>query len=104
MPTSLESPRVRARAWRAVALCVIVAALAACSTGSGTSNAPTAAIVPGAKGTERPPVKIALLLPLGGMGETAAIAKSMKQAAEMALFEVNDPSIQLITKDDGGTA
>ena len=50
------------------------------------------------------PVKIALLLPLGGMGETAAIAKSMKQAAEMALFELNDPSVQLVTKDDGGTA
>jgi ABC-type branched-subunit amino acid transport system substrate-binding protein len=39
----------------------------------------------------RVPVKIALLLPLGGMGETAAIAKGMKQGAEMALFEVNDP-------------
>ena len=30
------------------------------------------------------PVKIALLLPLAGMGEQAALAKSMKQAAEMA--------------------
>ena len=49
-------------------------------------------------------MKIALLLPLGGMGETAAIAKSMKQAAEMALFELNDPSVQIVTKDDGGTA
>jgi ABC-type branched-subunit amino acid transport system substrate-binding protein len=49
-------------------------------------------------------VKIALLLPLGGMGETAAVAKSMKQAAEMALFELNDPSVQIVTKDDGGTA
>jgi ABC-type branched-subunit amino acid transport system substrate-binding protein len=28
----------------------------------------------------------------------------MKQAAEMALFEVNDPNVQIITKDDGGTA
>jgi ABC-type branched-subunit amino acid transport system substrate-binding protein len=38
------------------------------------------------------------------MGETAAVAKSMKQGAEMALFEVNDPNVELITKDDGGTA
>jgi ABC-type branched-subunit amino acid transport system substrate-binding protein len=43
-------------------------------------------------------------LPLGGMGETAAVAKSMKQGAEMALFELNDPNVQMITKDDGGTA
>ena len=59
---------------------------------------------PGGATSPRAPVKIALLLPLGGMGETAAIAKSMKQAAEMALFELNDPYVQLITKDDGGTA
>jgi branched-chain amino acid transport system substrate-binding protein len=87
------------------ALCVL---LAACSTGSGSADAPTAALTPqgGAPATPsgKAPVKIALLLPLAGMGEQAALAKSMKQAAEMALFEVNDPSIQLVTKDDGGTA
>ncbi|MEM1371406.1 MAG: penicillin-binding protein activator, partial [Pseudomonadota bacterium] len=47
--------------------------------------------------------KLALILPLQGMSRTALIAKSMKQAAEMALFEHNDPSIQLIVKNDGGT-
>lgn len=47
--------------------------------------------------------KIALLLPLAGMGETAHIAKGMKQAAEMALFEADNPAVQLIVKDDGGT-
>ncbi len=79
--------------------------LAACSTAMGPTPGPTGAITPpgGAPG-QRAPVKIALLLPLGGMGETAAIAKSMKQAAEMALFEVNDPNVQLVTKDDGATA
>mgnify|MGYP006363965573 CR=1 FL=1 len=50
------------------------------------------------------PTKIALLLPFAGFGEPAQIARGMKQAAEMALFDANDPSIQLITKDDGGTA
>jgi len=49
------------------------------------------------------PVKIAVLLPLGGFDQSAAIAKSMKQAAEMALFERNDPNVQLVVKDDGGT-
>jgi ABC-type branched-subunit amino acid transport system substrate-binding protein len=70
----------------------------------GPVPAPTAQIAtPPTTASTGPPVKIALLLPLGGMGETAAVAKSMKQAAEMALFEVNDPSVQLVTKDDGGT-
>jgi ABC-type branched-subunit amino acid transport system substrate-binding protein len=85
----------------------VAAVLGACSTAMGPTQAPTASITGpgGAPGPgQRAPVKIALLLPMGGMGETAAIAKSMKQAAEMALFEVNDPNVQLISKDDGGTA
>lgn len=49
------------------------------------------------------PARIALLLPLGGFSETAQIARGMKQAAELALFDANDPAIQLIVKDDGGT-
>jgi branched-chain amino acid transport system substrate-binding protein len=48
-------------------------------------------------------VKIALILPLGGYGEPAQIARGMKQAAEMALFEADNPAVQLITKDDGGS-
>jgi ABC-type branched-subunit amino acid transport system substrate-binding protein len=71
----------------------------------GPTEAPTAALPQGSQYAQsaRPPVKIALLLPLAGMDERAALAKSMKQAVELALFEANDPSIQLITKDDGGT-
>lgn len=49
-------------------------------------------------------LKIGLLLPLGGFDQTAQIAKGMKQAAEMALFEAERPNIQLIVKDDKGTA
>ena len=48
-------------------------------------------------------VKVALILPLGGFGEPAQIARGMKQAAEMALFDADNPAVQLITKDDGGT-
>jgi ABC-type branched-subunit amino acid transport system substrate-binding protein len=92
-----------ARAWRVAALGILALLFAACSTSMGPNT--TASITPqAADSASRAPVKIALLLPLGGMGETAAIAKSMKQAAELALFELNDPSVQLITKDDGGTA
>ncbi len=81
--------------------------LAGCSTsGMGPAEAPSASLAPApgqSQGQIRAPVKIALLLPMGGMGETATIAKSLKQGAEMALFEVNDPNVELITKDDGGT-
>jgi branched-chain amino acid transport system substrate-binding protein len=110
MRTSLERRLSSAPAWHSAVhgllAGLLALVLAACSTAMGPSApGPTAAITPqgGATG-QRQPVKIALLLPLGGMGETAAIAKSMKQAAEMALFEVNDPNVQLITKDDHGTA
>lgn len=106
MRVRLAVARVRNRAFRIGAAAISTALLAACAAGDPT-DAPTAAIVPpldAATAENRPPVKIALLLPMGGMGETAAIAKHMKQAAELALFERNDPSIQLITKDDGGTA
>ncbi len=49
-------------------------------------------------------MKIGLLLPLGGFDQTAQVAKGMKQAAEMALFEGERSNIQLIVKDDKGTA
>lgn len=104
MRMGLERARVSGRR-RAGTLAMLAVLVAGCSTGS--TEGPTAALAP-APGTqgqhaERAPVKIALLLPLGGMGETAAVAKSMKQGAELALFELNEPSVQLITKDDGGT-
>jgi branched-chain amino acid transport system substrate-binding protein len=54
--------------------------------------------------TNGKPLKIGLLLPLGGIDQTAQIAKGMKQAAEMALFEADRPNVQLIVKDDKGTA
>ncbi len=49
-------------------------------------------------------MRIALLLPLAGIGATAEIAKAMKQAGEMALIERSDSAVQLIVKDDKGTA
>jgi branched-chain amino acid transport system substrate-binding protein len=104
MRRTWERGRGGAHVLRALALGLLAGLLQACSTSMGPAPDPTAQIATQpAPGSARAPVKIALLLPLGGMGETAAIAKSMKQAAEMALFEVNDPAVQLVTKDDGGT-
>ena len=48
-------------------------------------------------------VKVALLLPLSGNAQTATVAKSMRQAAELALFERNAADLQLLVKDDKGT-
>ncbi len=49
-------------------------------------------------------VKVALLLPLSASrGGTAKIAKSLKQAGELALFDFDNPNILLTTKDTKGT-
>jgi len=47
--------------------------------------------------------KIALLLPLSGDPQTAAMALGMRQAAELAMFERGSSPIQLVVKDDKGT-
>lgn len=49
-------------------------------------------------------VKVALLLPMSAPGSAGATAKALKQAAEMALFEFNNPDIVLVPKDTQGTA
>lgn len=47
--------------------------------------------------------KVALLLPLSARGEAGEIARGIKEAGELALFDTNDPSIVLIPKDTRGT-
>jgi ABC-type branched-subunit amino acid transport system substrate-binding protein len=49
-------------------------------------------------------VKVGLLLPLSASGNAAVAGQSMKNAAEMALAEFQNPNIQLLIKDDGGNA
>jgi ABC-type branched-subunit amino acid transport system substrate-binding protein len=47
-------------------------------------------------------VKVGLVLPLSASGNAAVAALSMKNSAEMALAEFQNPNIQLLIKDDGG--
>ncbi len=47
-------------------------------------------------------VKVGLMLPLSAPGNAGVAAQSMKNAAEMALAEFQNPNIQLLIKDDGG--
>ena len=42
-------------------------------------------------------------MPLSAQGQPGVIGKSLKQAAELALFERDNPNLQLIVKDDKGT-
>ncbi len=48
-------------------------------------------------------VKVALLLPLTGNVNAQQVAKAMKQAGELALFDFDKPNVQLIPKDTHGT-
>lgn len=61
-----------------------------------------AAVQPSAIGSGQ--VKVALILPLSATGNAGVAAQSMKNAAELALSEFNNPNIQLLVKDDGGSA
>ena len=48
-------------------------------------------------------VKVGLILPLSAAGNAGVAAQSMKNAAEMALAEFQNPNVQLLIKDDGGS-
>lgn len=49
-------------------------------------------------------VKAGLILPLSAPGNAGIAGQSMRNAAEMAIAEFQSPNIQLLVKDDGGTA
>jgi hypothetical protein len=87
-------------------------ALAACSGNSSYfsstpfSSTPQPAAAPPAPATTlgTGQVKAALILPLSAAGNAGVAGQAMRNAAEMALAEFNAPNIQLLVKDDGGTA
>jgi ABC-type branched-subunit amino acid transport system substrate-binding protein len=70
-----------------------------CSITGGGSEAGKVAID---AGTPKPGVKVALLLPLSG-GNSQGVAKALKQAGELALFDFDNPNVELVPKDTGGT-
>jgi branched-chain amino acid transport system substrate-binding protein len=78
------------------------ALLTACSTSGPESQTGSLNAEPKA-GQDRQMVKVALLVPLSSQGQPGVIGKSLKQAAELALFERDNPNLQLIVKDDKGT-
>jgi ABC-type branched-subunit amino acid transport system substrate-binding protein len=49
------------------------------------------------------PVRVALILPLTGQGQSAVAAQSMKNAADLALAEAQGRDLTILVKDDRGT-
>ena len=74
--------------------------LAACGAPGGGGVGPGAPGITGSTGN----VKVAVLLPITSSGSTPAVAKALKQAAELALFDFDNPNVTLIPKDTKGSA
>jgi ABC-type branched-subunit amino acid transport system substrate-binding protein len=84
--------------------------LGACSGMSSFSNPFSSGPEAGPAGPPQQPqavgtgqVKVGLVLPLSASGNAGVAALSMKNAAEMALAEFQNPNIQLLIKDDAGS-
>jgi ABC-type branched-subunit amino acid transport system substrate-binding protein len=81
--------------------------LAACSNfsvGDLLSNSAPSAPTQPATNVGTGGIKVGLILPLSGNGNAAVAAKSMRNAAELALAEFNNADVQLLVKDDSGSA
>lgn len=102
---------VLARYWSQVAGVLVALVLSACS---GTNNPlgdllssgqqpapPTQQAQPNAIGAGQ--VKVGLILPLSSPGNAGQVGQSMRAAAELAISEFNNPDLQLLVKDDGGS-
>ena len=108
LPKSVLGPQPLG-ATRRTAIGLILGAplLGACAGGTGSlfnsqAGPSGPAEQPTAVGTGQ--VKVGLILPLSASGNAGVAAQSMRNAAEMALAEFQNPNIQLLIKDDGGNA
>src|SRR4051812_22481668 len=102
----LSGPTRRA----AVGLVLGAPLLGACASMGSISNPFSSGPDAGPAGPPQQPqavgtgqVKVGLVLPLSASGNAGVAALSMKNAAEMALAEFQNPNIQLLIKDDAGS-
>jgi hypothetical protein len=84
--------------------------LSGCIGFGNSRSSPPAAVpvagpepVPSGPALGNGPVRVALLLPLTGPAQGAAVATSMRNAAELALAEFQNPDLTILVKDDKGT-
>jgi branched-chain amino acid transport system substrate-binding protein len=105
-PSALMPTRRRALAGLLGTTAVLIAGC------SGNSQYVSSTPAPGPQSAQAPPgatigagtVKVGLILPLSAPGNAGIAGQAMRNAAEMALAEFNGPNVQLLVKDDGGTA
>jgi ABC-type branched-subunit amino acid transport system substrate-binding protein len=111
LPQALAPARPR-RSWRGALVAGLATLLSACS-GSlpGLDSFGSSSPPPPQPAAEAPQtaigsgqIKVGLLLPLSAQGNAGLAGQSMRNAAELALSEFNNPNIQLLVKDDAGTA
>jgi branched-chain amino acid transport system substrate-binding protein len=107
-----EAPAFRPFSWwRPLAVAAALAAtmgLAGCSNTLNNAGDLSAAAAPPAASASPTlgagDFKVGLVLPLSAGGNAGAVGQAMRNAAEMALADFNSPNIQLLPKDDAGTA
>ena len=105
-----ETPAGAELTRRIVLMGAAAALLPGCSTGGGESaqtsltQSQTTTAAPTGSTLSAASVKVGLLLPFSKSGDGAQIATALKQAAELALFDVSGANIALIPKDTLGTA
>lgn len=88
-------------------LATAAALLTGCSTNSqylSTTPTPQSSQTPPGATIGTGQVKGGLILPLSAPGNAGLAGQSMRNAADLAIAEFNNPNIQLLLKDDGGTA
>ncbi|MET0314813.1 MAG: penicillin-binding protein activator [Hansschlegelia sp.] len=107
--------------FRAAAMAALAVALASCGSSGDDESLDPMQGVPTPKVESKPldamaggqpqpatlgqgSVKVALVLPSTASGNAGITAQNMRNAAELALSEFNTPDVQLVVKDDGGTA
>src|SRR3990172_8686842 len=86
----------------ALRLVVVSLGVAVLAGGGGAGGGGGGGPGPGITGSAGT-VKVALLLPITASGSTPAVAKALKQAAELALFDFDNPNVTLVPKDTKGT-
>ena len=102
---TFKSPRAGTTRRTAVGLILSAPLLGACASvqQSLTDNSAQPGSDQGPMTVGTGQVKVGLILPLSAQGNAAVAAQAMKNAAELALAEFQNPNIQLLIKDDAGT-
>jgi branched-chain amino acid transport system substrate-binding protein len=101
-----KAPAAR-RSWLALAVTLLLGGCSGFSVSDlmpGSGSTPTTPATQPAGSIGEGQVKVGLILPLSASGNAATAAQSMRNASELALAEFSSPDLQLLVKDDGGSA